>query len=100
MPDTPPPWWDHGNVALAAHRDTFFRPLKDIVAGDEIDVVTPRGQFVYDVTGTSIVDPDDTSVLNPTEGPTLTLITCYPFDYIGHAPKRFIVRAERRALVP
>jgi sortase A len=100
LPDTPPPWWDHGNVALAAHRDTFFRPLKDIVAGDEIDLVTTRGQFVYDVTGTTIVDPDDTSVLNPTEGPTLTLITCYPFDYIGHAPKRFIVRAERRALVP
>jgi sortase A len=100
LPDTPPPWWDHGNAAVAAHRDTYFRPLKDIVVGDEIEVVTPRGQFVYDVTDTTIVGPDDTSVLNPTENPTLTLITCYPFGYIGHAPRRFIVRAERRTLVP
>jgi sortase A len=97
LPDTRQPWdRGNGNVALAAHRDTFFRPLKDVVVGDEIQVTTPRGEFLYDVRETTIVDPDDVSVLNPTERPTLTLITCYPFSYVGHAPRRFIVHAERR----
>jgi sortase A len=96
LPDTPQPWDGNGNVALAAHRDTFFRPLKDVVVGDEIQVMTPRGEFLYDVRETTIVEPDDLSVLNPTERPSLTLITCYPFSYVGHAPRRFIVRAERR----
>lgn len=101
LPDTPLPWEKgSGNVAFAAHRDTFFRPLKDVVVGDEINVVTPRGEFAYDVRETTIVEPDDVSVLDSTDRPMLTLITCYPFSYVGHAPRRFIVRAERRPLVP
>ncbi len=95
LPDTPAPW-QSGNAAVAGHRETFFRPLKDIVAGDEIQLVTPKGDFRYDVRETAIVEPDDVSVLSPTERPSLTLITCYPFSYVGHAPRRFIVHAERR----
>ena len=94
LPDTPLPW-EPGNSALAAHRDTFFRPLKDIAVGDLIRVTTPRGLFEYRVRDSLIVNPEDVWVLEPTNGQTLTLITCYPFSYIGHAPKRFVVRAER-----
>jgi sortase A len=83
-----------GNAAFAAHRDTFFAPLKDVRNGDEIAVTTPGGEFLYQVTGTRIVDPDDVSVLDHTPEATLTLVTCYPFDYIGSAPQRFIVRAR------
>jgi sortase A len=100
LPDTPLPW-ETGNVAMAGHRDTFFRPLKDVVVGDQMRLITPRGEFDYAVRETMIVDPGDVWVLNPTERPTLTLITCYPFSYIGHAGDRFIVRAERnRAIDP
>lgn len=84
---------DPGNIALAAHRDTFFRPLKHIRAGDRIRVSTPDGDFSYIVSGTSVVAPTDLSVLNPTPEPSLTLITCYPFNFVGPAPKRFVVRA-------
>jgi sortase A len=94
LPDTPLPW-DDGNSAMAAHRDTYFRPLKDIVPGDVIRVEAPRGTFEYLVKDTRIVNPDDVWVLDDTGRPTLTLITCYPFFYIGNAPHRFIVRAER-----
>jgi sortase A len=62
--------------------------------GDEVKVVTPRGEYSYRVSKTHIVDPDDVWVLAPTQTPTVTLITCYPFSYVGHAPQRFIVRAE------
>ncbi|HEY2431109.1 MAG TPA: class D sortase [Vicinamibacterales bacterium] len=83
-----------GNAAFAAHRDTFFRPLQGIRRGDEIAVTTPLGVFRYQVTGTRIVDPDETSVLDRTPDATLTLVTCYPFDYVGSAPQRFIVHAR------
>lgn len=85
---------DAGNAAFAAHRDTFFRPLRHVHTGDVITVNTPRGRFRYIVTTTRVVSPDDVSVLDPTTDPTLTLVTCYPFTYIGSAPFRFIVRAE------
>jgi sortase A len=83
-----------GNVVLAAHRDTFFRGLKDIQKGDVVSVVTDSGTRNYSVESTEVVPPDQTSVLDATDTPTLTLITCYPFYYVGHAPKRFIVRAR------
>ena len=94
LPDTPLPW-EGGNSAFAGHRDGLFRPLKDIKVGDEIRFRTSRAEFRYRVTGTSIVTPDDLSVLDQRTGPSLTLITCYPFHYVGNAPKRFIIRAER-----
>ena len=95
LPDTPLPWQHSGNVAFAAHRDGLFRPLKNIRINDEVHVMTARGEFVYRVRKTQIVDPDDVGVIAPTPRPTLTLITCYPFSFVGHAPHRFIVQAER-----
>ena len=92
--DTPLPW-DTGNSALAAHRDAFFRPLKDAAAGDMVRLRTVAGTFTYRVVRTAIVDPQDLSVIQGSERPTLTLITCYPFSYIGRAPRRFVVQAER-----
>jgi sortase A len=94
LPDTPLPG-DAGNSALAAHRDTFFRPLQHIRVGDQVQISTPRGDFHYQVRETMVVGPDDVWVLDPTDRPMLTLITCYPFNYVGKAPRRFIVRAER-----
>ena len=82
-----------GNVVLAAHRDTFFRPLRNIRKGDLVTVTTESGLRSYRVNSTEIVKPTEISVLKPTPKPTLTLITCYPFYYVGHAPRRFIVRA-------
>jgi len=84
---------DAGNIGLAGHRDTFFRRLRDIRADDEIRLVTATGTFAFRVHETSVVMPADTWVLDPTREPALTLVTCYPFTYIGSAPKRFIVRA-------
>lgn len=83
-----------GNVGLAAHRDTFFRRLGEIRADDLIRFVTTDGTYVYRVEGTQIVDPHDTWVLKPTGSPALTLVTCFPFRYVGSAPRRFIVRAQ------
>lgn len=83
-----------GNLAIAAHRDGFFRGLKDIELGDEIAVQHRDGINRYTVTEVSIVEPSDVSVLAQTETPTLTLITCYPFYFVGSAPQRFIVRAK------
>jgi sortase A len=94
LPDTPLPWQD-GNSAIAGHRDGLFRPLKEIKVGDEIRFRTSRDEFRYRVTGTSIVQPDDISVLRPRKAASLTLITCYPFSFVGNAPKRFIIHAER-----
>ena len=82
-----------GNVVLAGHRDTFFRSLRLIRAGDRISVRTAAGTFSYTVDWTKVVKPTDVSVIMPTPAPALTLITCYPFYYIGSAPERFIVRA-------
>lgn len=87
---------DRGNFGLAGHRDTFFRKLRDINPDDEIRIVTQDGVFTYNVQRTSIVMPQDIWVLDPTNYPALTLVTCYPFNYIGSAPKRFIVRAVLR----
>ncbi len=84
-----------GNVALAGHRDTFFRRLGDLETGDVIELTTPQGHYLYGVRFTSIVAPDETWVLDPSTGQTLTLVTCYPFYFVGPAPKRFIVRASR-----
>jgi sortase A len=94
LPDTPLPW-QPGNSALAAHRDTIFRPLKDVRLGDVLRLETPYGDFDYRVRETMIVKPEDLWVLDPTAVSMLTLISCYPFKYIGNAPERFIVRAER-----
>jgi sortase A len=82
-----------GNVGLAGHRDTFFRRLRDIEPDDRIRLITPSGRFEYRVQRTDVVSPSDVWVLAPTPTPTLTLVTCYPFTYIGAAPERFIVRA-------
>jgi sortase A len=82
-----------GNVGLAGHRDTFFRALRNIEKDDTIDFETDAGTFRYAVQSTRIVSPRDVSVLNAAGGRTLTLVTCYPFYYVGSAPKRFIVRA-------
>jgi len=84
-----------GNVGLAGHRDTLFRPLKDLRVNDEIQFTTPRGDFRYEVESLRIVDPDDTGVLAASGENVLTLVTCYPFYYIGPAPKRWIVRARQ-----
>lgn len=84
-----------GNVGIAAHRDTFFRPLRDIRKDDVITITTSRGDYRYRVVSTQIVGPDDVSVLNSDGSDVLTLVTCYPFNFIGAAPSRFIVRAEQ-----
>jgi sortase A len=94
LPDTPWPW-QPGNSAIAAHRDGRFRALRTIKVGDEVRLRTSRGELRYRVRELSIVEPGDLSVLAPHEPSSLTLITCYPFTYIGNAPKRFVVRAER-----
>ena len=86
--------WVSGNAVMVGHRDTFFRPLKNLRAGDEIRMTTARGTFDYTVIRTEIVEPDDVSVLAPTPTRSLTLVTCYPFVYVGRAPQRFIVHAR------
>ena len=83
-----------GNTGLSSHRDGYFRVLKDIEEGDAVIVDSPRGKMTYRVTKTMILDKMDDSVLDPTPVPTVTLVTCYPFYFVGNAPKRFIVRAE------
>jgi LPXTG-site transpeptidase (sortase) family protein len=89
-----------GNVVLAGHRDTFFRSLRAIRAGDRIFLRTAQGTFPYTVGWTKVVSPEDTEVLRPTSAPALTLVTCYPFYYVGPAPERFIVRAQPPAATP
>jgi sortase A len=89
---------DLGNVGIAGHRDSFFRPLKDVRVGDQVVLTTPRGTFRYVVEATAVVRPDRVDVLDPTAEPTLTLVTCYPFYYVGSAPERFIVQAREVAL--
>jgi len=82
-----------GNLGLAAHRDGFFRGLKDVHVGDAIDLESLSGTTRYRITELSIVEPSDVYVLAPTDTATLTLVTCYPFYFIGEAPQRYIVRA-------
>jgi sortase A len=84
-----------GNVGLAGHRDTFFRPLKDLRARDEIQFSTVRGDFKYVVESLLVVEPENVSVLAPSGDNVLTLVTCYPFFYVGAAPRRFVVRARQ-----
>jgi len=94
VPGTPLPERG-GNVGLAGHRDSFFRGLKDIRKDDTIELTTLDGTFEYQVDWTEVVSPEDTGVLADEGAPALTLVTCYPFHYVGSAPKRFIVRAHR-----
>jgi sortase A len=84
-----------GNSGLAAHRDGFFRPLKDVRVGDLIEIETTSGLMRYRIDRTWITVPDDVSVLDPTPVESVTLVTCYPFYFVGSAPQRFIVRALR-----
>ncbi|HTH03081.1 MAG TPA: class D sortase [Vicinamibacterales bacterium] len=85
-----------GNSGIAGHRDGFFRGLKDIVVGDVIELETLHGTDAYRVERTWIVNPEDVSVLDPTPTRSITLVTCYPFYFVGSAPQRFIVRAAMR----
>jgi sortase A len=86
---------ERGNIGIAGHRDTTFRPLGRLKIGDALVLKTAGRTFEYRVAQTMIVRPEDVYVLDPTTRPTLTLVTCYPFTFIGHAPNRFIVRAEK-----
>ena len=83
-----------GNLGIAAHRDGFFRVLKDVELGDSIDMLTYQGNKEFVVSSITIVDPTDVSVLAPTDESTITLVTCYPFYFVGNAPKRYIVKGE------
>jgi sortase A len=85
---------ERGNIGIAGHRDTVFRPLRRIKKGHELKLRTSNGTYTYRVSSTSIVDPHEVHVLAPTSEPTLTLVTCYPFTFIGKAPRRFIVHAK------
>jgi len=89
---------EDGNVGIAGHRDGFFRVLKDVGAGDRIELVTSAGTEIYVVDQTVLVKPDDVSVLQPLSAPSLTLVTCYPFYFVGSAPERYIVRASKATL--
>ena len=84
-----------GNVGITAHRDTFFRPLRNIRMDDVITLTTLQGEYQYRVVSTRIVSPQDVEVLDSSGGEVLTLVTCHPFYFVGAAPNRFIVRAER-----
>jgi sortase A len=82
-----------GNLGIAGHRDGFFRGLQSVALGDVLELVRPQHEDRYTVTQIRIVTPNDVSVLNQTTVPTLTLVTCFPFYFVGHAPKRYIVTA-------
>jgi sortase A len=84
-----------GNVGLAGHRDTFFRQLKDLRIKDEIQLSTLNGNFNYKVESLRVVNPDNVGVLAASGGNVLTLVTCYPFYFVGPAPQRWIVRAKQ-----
>jgi len=85
-----------GNIGIAGHRDTFFRGLKDIHKDDRILLQTPSGIARYEVDWIQITGPDDGGIVGSTKDSTLTLVTCYPFHYIGAAPERYIVHAHRQ----
>lgn len=84
-----------GHVALAAHRDRHFRPLEGVRKGDLVTLTTPAGTVRYSVESTKVVFPEDVHVLDPTPYPSLSLVTCHPFDFVGPAPGRFVVHARR-----
>ncbi len=85
---------EQGNIGIAAHRDGFFRGLKDIRAGDRIELAVLRRKFVYSVDNITVVSPADVTVLQPRSQPSLTLVTCYPFYFVGEAPQRYVVQAS------
>ena len=89
-----------GNMGLAGHRDTYFRPLEKVRKGMVIEVRTAAGKFSYQIESTEIVNPDQVEVLDIRERPEMTLVTCYPFHFIGAAPQRFIVHARLMSLDP
>jgi sortase A len=90
-----------GNVGLAAHRDNLFRSLKDVARDEEITLTTLDNTYTYRVVSFAVVNAEDVSVLAPSSGEnTLTLVTCYPFYFVGHAPKRFVVRARQVTSLP
>jgi LPXTG-site transpeptidase (sortase) family protein len=82
-----------GNIGVAGHRDTFFQKLKDLQPNDKIDFTTHSGRYHYTVESLTVVEPSDVGVLRSTGGKMLTIVTCFPFHYIGNAPRRFIVHA-------
>jgi sortase A len=84
-----------GNIGIAAHRDTFFRPLRNVRLDDIVTLTTLRAEYRYRVVSTRVVSPHEVSVLNPSKQEILTLVSCFPFYFVGPAPHRFIVRAER-----
>jgi sortase A len=86
---------ERGNIGIAGHRDTFFRDLKGIRASDEIQIQTATSLSRYVVDWVRVVSPDDIAVLDPSDGSFITLVTCYPFRFIGAAPERFVVRAHK-----
>ena len=96
--DTAAPGAD-GNSGIAGHRDGFFRGLKDVAPGDAVELETIHGTELYRIERTWIVDPENVSVLDPTSQRSVTLVTCYPFYFVGPAPQRFIVRAVWRGHV-
>jgi sortase A len=99
LPETALPG-EAGNVALAGHRDGLFRPLRDVRPGDLITLRTPDREFQYQVEWTAVVPPTAVRVIQPTTEQTLTLVTCFPFYYVGAAPERFVVRAHKISVAP
>ena len=93
VPGTAPP--GGGNAALAGHRDSFFRGLQNVRFGDRVELRTLDEDLEYRVIWTKVTTPEDVDVMAPTSRDMLTLVTCYPFHYVGPAPKRFVVRAVR-----
>lgn len=83
-----------GNIGIAGHRDSFFRPLENVRVGDAIELLTEKGKDIYTVDGTRIVSPTEVSVLQPRKTNSITLVTCYPFHFVGPAPNRYIVEAS------
>jgi sortase A len=99
LPETALPG-EAGNVALAGHRDGIFRPLREVRPGDLITLRTVDREFQYQVEWTAVVPPTAVRVIGPTSKPMLTLVTCFPFYYVGAAPERFVVRARKIAPAP
>jgi sortase A len=91
---------ENGNIGISGHRDGFFRGLKDIREGDGIELVTATGTDTYTIDSIVLVKPADVSVLAPRPRPSITLVTCYPFYFVGSAPKRYIVQASMNASNP
>ncbi len=85
---------EEGNIGISGHRDGYFRALKDVAPGDRVVLRTLKGPKTFTIDATRVVESSDTSLLQETWGQTLTLVTCYPFYFVGHAPRRFIVTAS------